>query len=83
MIVTRDETLDAIDRMTEGADCLCAAFDWKFDWPLVDSLPRLLNALGGRTRGIGYFWPEDEINQRLLFLAFLLTRHDDITGAQT
>jgi hypothetical protein len=75
MKVSRDEILDAIEQMMRdcySADCLCEAFDFNKD----HVLPPFLRALGGKPRGLGYFWPVGEIDQRLMFLAFLLTWYD-------
>jgi hypothetical protein len=85
MIVTRDEILDAIDRLYMSAsdlNCgLCSAFDvWSRNDELHCDLPEFLSRLGGKPFGIGYFWPTTRQGrqQRLLFLAFMLTWLDEI-----
>jgi hypothetical protein len=75
MILTRDEILDAIDRIQRRQIIgLCFAFQCS---QMMDYLADL-----GADVWEKYKWPTNEQGrqQRLLFLAFMLTWHDDITG---
>ena len=91
MIVTRDEILDAIDEMyRDGNVGLCEAFSAGVPWwqskaseRISRNLCRFLRAKGGKGSHHTYFWLTNSIEgdqQRLVFLAFMLTWHDDITG---
>ena len=84
MIVTRDEIIDACDsiavKMENG---LCSAFRWNADLP--DYLMELGAPYPRRHRlEESYFWPRTAQGreQRLLFLAFMLTWADEISGEQ-
>ena len=71
MIVTRDEILIAIDRIQrDDATGLCVAFG-------DTGICRYLDATGANTRG-WWYWPNtlEGRDQRLMFLAFMLTWYD-------
>jgi hypothetical protein len=77
MILTRDEILDAIDRTQSRKSLTIAdAFSTARDTSIWD----YMGALGLFSKGGGFSrddWGEGR-EQRLLFLAFLLTWHDEI-----
>jgi hypothetical protein len=76
MIVTRDEILDAIDRIqTDEATGLCTAFRSS---RICDFLGVLM--LPTERWHVCWYWPVtyEGREQRLMFLAFLLTWHDEI-----
>lgn len=89
MIITRDEIVEASERIGTKRPCwcrdpacgisyhaqgLCEAFNGP-------GVAQFLRALGGEATD-GYFWPLTAVGrtQRLTFLAFMLAWHDDITG---
>lgn len=74
MILTRDEILDAIDYTAKRKHpTMGAAFKGRYEiWAFLDSIS--IRSEWGWDTG------ERDRDQRLLFLAFLLTWHDDITG---
>jgi hypothetical protein len=77
MIVTRDDILQAADRIQrDDATGLCSAFR-------DSGICRFLDATGANTY-LCWYWPitPEGREQRLMFLAFMLTWHDEITGHQ-
>jgi hypothetical protein len=89
MIVTRDEILDAIDEMyRDGNVGLCEAFCAGVPWwksanleRITRGLCRFLRATGGKGAQDTYFWSTNSREgdqQRLLFLAFMLTWYDEL-----
>ena len=88
MIVTRDEILDAVKQMyKQDVVGLCEAFCAGIPWWQSDQAERIsldlckfLRATGGRGTHYSYFWTlnKEAHNQRLLFLAFMLTWLEDI-----
>jgi hypothetical protein len=87
MIVTRDEILNAIKRIQTGeAAGLCEAFIgvpwWWSNHADRESrkLCRFLRATGGRGKHSTYFWSfgYQAKDQRLMFLAFMLTWYDEL-----
>ena len=80
MIVTRDEIIDACDSIAVKLENgLCSAFRWNADLP--DYLMELGAPYPRRYRPEeSYFWPRTTQGreQRLMFLAFMLTWHKDL-----
>lgn len=76
MILTRDEILDAVEYtvLARRPPPLLAAFRWRAE--IVDFIYELAD-------GQNWDWDNNEQGrqQRLLFLAFLLTWRDDLTDA--
>jgi hypothetical protein len=90
MIVTRDEIVSVANMIAfNDQRALCPAFasangPHKYNVKRYLDVPKYLNSLGGKGRGHpAWYWngdTEQGRDQRLMFLAFMLTWHDDITG---
>ena len=77
MIVTRNEILDAIKRLQERMFLdATATLCWAFAWDM--RVARYLEALGASEGSYKWRLNEQGHEQRLLFLAFMLTWHDEI-----